>query len=213
MEITELEAWLWATPNSRRVSLLLEELGLSYQVHPVNIRKQEQFAPDILALNPYGKLPILRWREGGRQQVMSESGAILLCFAEQSGQFLPPAGEARAQVLQWFMFAMTSLGPMTGQAHHWTALAPEKPQAAQQHSLALARRAYGVLHGHLAQGEGFLAGEFSLADIAAYPWVAVHDWAQIDLADYPAIAAWMARVEARRATARGMAVPHGARLE
>jgi GST-like protein len=218
MDITELEAWLWATPNSRRVSLLLEELGLSYHVHPVNIRRQEQFAPDILALNPYGKLPILRWREGGEHRVMSESGAILLYFAEQSGRLLPSDGKARAQALQWFMFAMTSLGPMTGQAHHWTELASEKPLAAQQHSLALARRAYGVLEGHLApnhraQGEGFLAGAFSLADIAAYPWVAVHDWAQIDLADYPAIAAWMARVEERPATARGMAVPHGARLE
>ena len=213
MPVDHLEAWLWATPNSRRVSLLFAELGLEYRVHPVNIRQREQFAPEVLALNPYGKLPIVRWREAGEERVLTESGAILLHFGAAVPALFPGEGMARAEVLQWFMFAMTSLGPMTGQAHHWTELAPEKPPAARAHSVALARRAYDVLEARLEETGAFLAGAHSLADIAAYPWVAVHDWAAIELADFPATAAWLDRVAARPATAAGMAVPHGARLE
>lgn len=213
MDFERLEAWLWATPNSRRVSLLFAELGLDYVVHPVNIRQREQFAPEILALNPYGKLPIVRWRGTGEVRVLNESGAILLHFGEASGELFPASSALRAEVLQWLMFALTSLGPMTGQAHHWTQLAPEKPAVARDHSLALVRRAFGVLEARLAATGDCLAGTFSLADIAAYPWVAVHDWAAIDLAEYPATADWTARIAARPATARGMAVPEGARLE
>lgn len=213
MDIADLEAWLWATPNSRRVSILFEELGLEYAVHPVNIRRKEQFAPEILALNPYGKLPIVRWREGGQTRVLTESGAILLHFGTAAPALLPQDGASRARVLQWLMFAMTSLGPMTGQAHHWTELAAEKSPVAEAHSLAAVNRAYRVLEQQLTDtGEG-LAGGYSLADIAAYPWVAVHEWARIALADYPAISAWLDRMATHPAVLRGMAVPQGARLE
>lgn len=210
--VTALEAYLWATPNSRRVSILFEELGLEYRVHPVNIRAREQFEPAILALNPYGKVPIVTWDEQGERHVMSESGAILLHFGARDPALLPPAGAAREAVLVWLMMAMTSLGPMTGNAHHWTDLAPERPDVAIAHHTALVRRAYDAVEQQL-QRYAFLAGEaFSLADIAALPWIAVHDWAAIKLSDYPAISQWMALVEQRPAVMRGMQMPRGVRL-
>lgn len=206
-EIGALEAYVWATPNSRRVSILFEELGLKYKVHPVNIRAREQFAPEILALNPYGKLPIVTWSEQGEQHVLSESGAILLHFGQHDPGILPDGGAAREAVLMWMMMAMTSLGPMTGNAHHWTSLAPERSDIAIQHHLALVHRAYAVLEQQLT-GHEYLAGEhYTLADISAYPWVAVHDWAKIDLAEFPAMARWLAQVGQRPAVVRGMLVP------
>jgi GST-like protein len=207
--IEALEVYLWATPNSRRVSILFEELGLEYSVHPVNIRAREQFAPEILSLNPHAKLPIVTWREEGEQHVMTESGAILLHFGQRETAILPDGGAAREAVLVWLMMAMTSLGPMTGNAHHWTSLAQERPAVAIAHHRALVRRAYAVLDQRLADHD-YLAGDiYSLADIAAYPWVAVYDWAAIDLADFPAIARWLARVGQRAAVQRGMLIPHG----
>lgn len=212
MEIDALEAYLWATPNSRRISILFEELGLAYKVHPINIRAREQFAPEILALNPYGKLPIVTWRERGEQHVMAESGAILLHFGEADPAILPASGASREAVLVWLMMAMTSIGPMTGSAHHWTSLAPERSDIAMQHHLALVGRAYAVLEQRLTQCD-YLAGEsYSLADIAAFPWVAVHDWAHIDLAEFPAVGRWLARVGERPAVSRAMTVPQGASL-
>jgi GST-like protein len=207
-----LEAWLWATPNSNRVSILFEELGLDYAVHGVNIRRKEQFAPAILAMNPYGKIPIVRWRDAEGEHVLFESGAILLDFAERHGALLPASGAPRRSALAWLMVALTGLGPMTGQAHHWTDLAPEKPEAAIAHTVGAVRRIYALLEQRLA-AEAYLAGEYSIADIAAYPWIARSDWARLDLADYPHLARWRDRLAARPAVARGMAVPHGARLE
>jgi GST-like protein len=200
----------WATPNSQRVSILLEELGLTYQVTPVNIRAREQFAPEILALNPYGKIPILV--EDGAPPLF-ESGAILLHLAEAHGRLLPASGPARAVALAWLMVVLTSIGPFTGQAHHWTALAPEKPEAARRHTVALVARAYGVLEARLAASP-FLAGpEYGLADIAAFPWIARHGWAEQRLEHFPALARWFATIGVRPAVLRGMQVPAGARLD
>jgi GST-like protein len=202
----------WATPNSQRVSILLEELGLDYAVRGVNIRAGEQRAPEILALNPYGKVPILvERRDGVAPLVLFESGAILLHLAETHGRLLP-AGEARAATLAWLMVALTSLGPMTGQAHHWTELAPDKPAAASAHHVGLVTRVYRLLEARLAAVPYLAGAEYTLADIAAYPWVARHGWAAQSLADYPAVAGWFARLGERPAVARGMAVPAGARL-
>lgn len=196
----------WATPNSQRVSIMLEECGLSYAVTGVNIRAREQFAPAILALNPYGKIPILV--EDGR--AIFESGAILLHLAEKHGLLW---GEDRATTLSWLMVALTSLGPFTGQAHHWTELAPEKPEAARAHTTALVDRVYRVLDGRLA-AVPYLAGtECSIADVAAYPWVAKHRWAARELSATPHLAAWFERMGERPAVQRGMRVPEGARLE
>jgi GSH-dependent disulfide-bond oxidoreductase len=198
----------WATPNSQRVAILLEELGLPYEARGVNIRKREQFAPEILALNPYGKVPILV--EDG--VAMFESGAILLHLAEREGRFWPAPGPARAAALPWLMMVLTALGPYTGQAHHWTELAPEKPEAARAHAVALVARLYAVLEDRLARS-AHLAGEaYTIADIAAWPWIAKHAWAEQDLARTPALAAWFARIGERAAVQRGMRVPEGAVL-
>lgn len=210
--VSQLEAYLWATPNARRVSILFEELGLGYTVHGINIRARQQFSPEILALNPYGKIPVVTWVEDGERRTMFESGAILLAFGSHDSSLLPPCGSGRDLVLTWFMVAMTSIGPMTGNAHHWTALAPDRPAAATAHHVALVERAYALLEQRLADHD-YLAADYSIADIAAYPWIAVHDWANIELGEYPAIERWFGRVGARPAVARGMQVPRGAKLE
>ena len=201
----------WATPNSQRVSIMLEELGLPYEVRPVNIRAREQFAPEIVALNPYGKIPILV--EGGKPPLF-ESGAILLQLAETHGRFLPPPGDpARAETLAWLMVALTSLGPFTGQAHHWTGLAPEKPEAARRHTVGLVERVYRLLDLRLG-AMPFLAGEvYSIADIAAFPWVAKRHWAEMTLEAWPHLARWFAEVAARPSVIRGMNVPAGVTLD
>ncbi len=204
----------WATPNSNRVTVMLEECGLDYAVHGVNIRKREQFAPEILALNPYGKVPILveDAEDGAAPLVLFESGAILFHLAETQGVLLPREAPARAEVMAWLMVALTSLGPYTGQAHHWTELAPEKPDAARAYSLGLVERVYRLLDGRLAQVP-FLGGEaYSVADVAAYPWVARAGWAERRIADTPNLARWFAEVGARPAVQRGMAQPEGAVL-
>lgn len=207
----ERRFYAWATPNSQRVSIMLEELGLPYEVRPVNIRAREQFAPEVVALNPYGKIPILV--EEGRPPLF-ESGAILLHLAETHGRFLPPAGDpARAETLAWMMVALTSVGPFTGQAHHWTGLAPEKPEAARRHTVGLVERVYRLLDSRLGATR-FLAGdEYSIADIAAFPWVAKKHWAEMTLDDRPHLARWFADTATRPAVMRGMNVPAGVTLD
>lgn len=197
---------MWATPNSRRVSIMLEELGLSFKVRPVNIRVGEQHHPEVVALNPFAKVPIIVWHEDGGRKVLFESGAILTSFAERYGRFLPTARNDRDVALAWFMVALTSLGPLTGQAHHWSTLAPEKPPAALEHHVSLIERVYRLLDARL-QGRSFLADRYSIADIAAYPWVSVSDWATLKLGDYPNLSQWYERIGARPAVARGMALP------
>ena len=204
----------WATPNSNRVTVMLEECGLDYAVRGVNIRKREQLAPEILALNPYGKVPILveDAGDGSAPLVLFESGAILLHLAETQGVLLPHEPRARAEVMAWLMVALTSLGPYTGQAHHWTELAPEKPDAARAYSVALVDRVYRLLDGRLSQAS-FLGGDaYSVADVAAFPWVARAGWAERRIEDTPNLARWFAEVGARPAVQRGMAKPEGAVL-
>ena len=209
----ELEAYLWATPNSNRVSILFEELGLRYRVHGVNIRAREQFAPEILALNPYGKIPIVDIGEGAARQVLFESGAILIHFAERHRRLLPATDPARGEVLTWLMVVLTGLGPMMGQAHHWTELAPERPEAARRHTVSMVERVYWLLEGRLAAARYLAGGDYGIADIAAFPWIARHGWATLRLEDFPAVARWFAAVGDRPGVQRGMQVPAGARLE
>ena len=204
----------WATPNSQRVSILLEELGLRYTAHGVNIRARAQFAPEILALNPYGKIPILREQSDGEPPlVLFESGAILVHLAERHSAFLPASGPARAETLAWLMVVLTSLGPMTGQAHHWTELAPEPSDVALRQTVALVDRVYRLLEGRLDAHRYLACDAFSIADIAAYPWIARHAWALQSLDTHRSLARWFAEIGARPAVRCGMAVPAGARLE
>ncbi len=208
----DLKAWLWATPNSNRISILFEELGLDYAVVPINIRRGEQHAPDVVARNPYGKVPIVSWNDASGERVLFESGAILLDFAQRHGRLLPETGQARSETLAWLMVALTGLGPAMGQAHHWTDLAPSKPEEARAHSVGLVRRAYIVLEKRLSEVQ-YLGGTYSIADIAAFPWISRSNWATLKLQDFPHLARWHDRVASRPAVVIGMSKPEGAVLQ
>ncbi|MBF0307417.1 MAG: glutathione S-transferase N-terminal domain-containing protein [Alphaproteobacteria bacterium] len=200
----------FGTPNGKKVSVMLEEVGLPYRAHSVDITKGEQFAPDYLAVNPNGKIPAIGDPDGpdGRPIALFESGAILIYLAEKTGQLLPPAGSRqRWEALQWLMWQMGGVGPMFGQNHHFRRYAPEPiPYAIERYGNET-RRLYGVLDRRLAE-VAYVAGEdYGIADIAIYPWVARHDWQAIDLAELPNVARWFQAISARPAVQRGMAVP------
>lgn len=211
-KMDDLTLYMWATPNSRRVSILFEELGLAYDVKGINIRAKEQFAENFLALNPFGKVPVVVWTEKGHRRILFESGAILTCFAETDSQFLPSAGSERDAVITWLMVVLTSLGPLSGQAHHWSALAPVKSAAALKHHVALVERVYRLLDDRLAD-RPYFADEYSIADIAAYPWIHVYDWTTLELADFPNLSRWHENIGARPAVSRAMTLPQGAHLD
>ena len=203
-----IELYTWGTPNGRKVSILLEELGLPYQTFPVDITKDEQFAPEFLAISPNNKIPAITDPDGpdGLPLHLFESGAILIYLAEKHGRFLPKEGRGRAEVLQWLMWQMGGFGPMLGQAHHFRRFAPEQvPYAVNRYSKE-AERLYGVLEKQL-MGRDFVAGDYSIADMAIYPWTQRYDWQGIDLAAYPAIEAWCTRMAARPAVVKGMLIP------
>jgi GST-like protein len=198
----------WTTPNGRKVSIMLEETGLAYRVTPVNIGKGEQFAPDFLAISPNNRIPAIVDHDGpqGKPMPLFESGAILLYLAYKTGKFLPTDVAQQFQVVQWLMFQMGGIGPMLGQAHHFLRAAPEPVPYAIERYTTEARRLYKVLDQQL-QGQPYLAGDYSIADIATYPWIARHEWHKVDLADFPAVQQWFGRVGARPAVQKGMAVP------
>ncbi|KZE33512.1 glutathione S-transferase family protein [Crenobacter luteus] len=200
--------YTWGTPNGRKISIALEELGLAYEVKPVDIGANAQFAPDFLAISPNNKIPAIVDADGpgGAPIGVFESGAILIYLAEKTGRLLPADGAARYAALQWLMFQMGGFGPFLGQAHHFNRFAPEAVPYAQQRYNAEAQRLYGVLNAAL-DGRDFVAGEFSIADIALYPWAARHEWQSVRLADFPNVARWFAALSQRPAFVRGMAVP------
>lgn len=204
-----IHLYTWRTPNGRKVSILLEETGLPYIVHPVNIGEGEQFKPEFLALNPNGKIPAIVDEDGpgGGAFSLFESGAILIYLAEKSGMFLPSAPRSRYSVLQWLMFQMGGVGPFFGQAHHFLRYAPEPIPYAIERYRKETRRLYGVMDGELAK-RAYLAGEaYTIADIATYPWVARHEWHQVELGDFPHVKRWFDAISARPAVQRGMKVP------
>ena len=198
----------WTTPNGRKVSIMLEETGLPYRVLPVDIGKGEQFAPAFLSISPNNRIPAIVDADGpgGQPLALFESGAILLYLAHKTGRFLPTDTAQQFRAIQWLMFQMGGVGPMFGQAHHFLRAAPEPvPYAIQRYSTEV-QRLYRVLEGHL-QGRDYLADDYSVADIATYPWVARHEWHRVALTDFPAVQRWFERVGQRRAVQRGMAVP------
>jgi len=200
--------YTWSTPNGRKVSIMLEECGLPYGVKTVDITRGEQAHPDFVAINPNSKIPAIVDTDGpdGAPITLFESGAILVYLAAKTGKFLPASERGKYAALQWLMFQMGGVGPMFGQAHHFLRFAPEPlPYAIKRYSAETARL-YGVLDKRLGEAE-YLAGEYSIADIATYPWVARHEWQKIALADYPNVARWFAAIGARPAVQRGMAVP------
>jgi GST-like protein len=203
--------YTWSTPNGRKVSILLEELGLAYRVHPVDIGKGEQFRPDYLKINPNGKIPAIVDPEGpdGRPVAMMESGAILLYLAEKTGRLLPQSARGRCEVLQWLMFQMGGVGPIFGQVHHFLRAAKEPVPYAIERYVRETRRLYGVLDARLSERD-YLAGDYSIADIATYPWVARYEWHKTDLGDFPNVKRWFEAISARPAVQRGMNVPAAA---
>jgi GSH-dependent disulfide-bond oxidoreductase len=203
-----IELYTWSTPNGRKASIMLEEVGLPYSVHPVNIVKDEQFRPEFLALSPNNKIPAIVDPDGpgGRRFSLFESGAILIYLGEKTGRFIPKDPATRYIALQWLMFQMGGLGPMLGQTHHFLRAAPEPVPYAIKRYKDETRRLYGVLDKRLGEAE-YLAGEYSIADIASYPWVARYEWHQIDLVDFPNVKRWFDVIGARPAVERGMKVP------
>jgi GST-like protein len=203
-----IELYTWTTPNGRKVSIMLEECGLPYRVHKVNIgTNAEQFTPEYLKINPNGKIPSIVDPEGpgGKPYAMMESGAILIYLADKTGKFFPE--KTKYDVLQWLMFQMGGVGPMFGQAHHFMRAKKDAIPYGSERYGAEAKRLYAVMDRQL-QKNRFISGtEYTIADIATYPWVARHEWHRVELAQFPSVKRWYDEVGARPAVARGMAVP------
>ena len=203
-----IEVYSWPTPNGHKVHIMLEECGLPYRVHPVDIGAGAQFEPGFLAISPNNKIPAITDPDGPEGSPISlfESGAILLYLAGKTGRFLPTGTAARYEVLQWLMFQMGGVGPMLGQAHHFRIYAPEKIPYAVDRYTNEARRLYGVMDRRLAQSTYLGGPEYSIADIAVYPWLRSWKNQGIDWNDFPHLRAWFDAVGARPAVQRGCEV-------
>lgn len=202
-----IQLYTWATPNGKKVSIMLEEIELPYEVHPVNLGQREQFKPEYLAINPNNKIPAIVDTDGPEDKPLTlfESGAILMYLAEKSGKLFPQETRKRYEVIQWLMFQMGGVGPMFGQANYFFKLAEKVPYAVERfHKEAL--RLYRVLDKELEHKE-FLAGSYSIADIATYPWVGRHEGHNVNLEAFPNVKRWFDAISARPAVKRGMAVP------
>jgi len=203
-----IDLYTWGTPNGRKVSIMLEEVGLPYTVHRIDISKNDQFTPEFIAINPNSKIPAIVDGEGpgGKQLAIFESGAILIYLAEKTGQLMPREVVARLETLEWLMFQMAGVGPMFGQRHHFARFAPEKvPYAIDRYTREVSRL-YGVLDRQL-EGRQYIAGEFSIADIATYQWVARWEWHDVAWSRFPHVERWFKALSARPAVQRCMAVP------
>ena len=203
-----IDLYFWPTPNGKKATIFLEEAGLPYDLVPVDITAGEQFDEEFLKISPNNKMPAIVDPEGPDGEPISvfESGAILLYLAEKTGRFLPQPVRGRYEALQWLMFQMSSVGPMLGQAHHFRQYAPEQIRYAIERYTNEATRLYGVMDEHLSEVEHFAGGEYSIADMAIYPWVASHERQGQEIEDYPNLERWYQRIEARPAVRRAMEV-------
>ncbi len=199
-----IDLYTWTTPNGRKASIFLEELGVPYEAHPIDIMKDDQFAPDFLKIAPNNKIPAIVDRDNG--MTLMESGAILIYLADKHGRFLPMDGEPRYRVLEWLMWQMGGIGPFLGQAHHFLQFNKGKAPYAEERYRKEARRLYGVLDRRL-EGRGFLADEYSIADIATWPWITRFAWQDIDLNDFPNVKRWYVEIAGRPAVQKGYHVP------
>ena len=203
-----IEFHTWNTPNGRKISVALEEMGLPYTVHPVNISKNEQFAPDFLKISPNNRIPAIVDPDGpdGKPISVFESGAILIYLAEKTGKFLAPKGAARVAALEWLMWQMGGFGPMPGQVHHFLQVQNEQDKRyGLERYTKETRRLYGVLDKQLA-GREYVAGDCSIADFAILGWAWRHERHLVDLADFPNVQRWYGTIMARPATKRGFEV-------
>jgi GST-like protein len=202
-----IQLYTWGTPNGKKVAIMLEEIGIPYEVHAINIGQGDQFKPEYLAINPNNKIPSIIDPDGpgGKAFTLFESGAILMYLAEKSGKLWPADVRQRYTVIQWLMFQMGGVGPMFGQANYFYRLEEKVPFAIERfHKEAL--RLYGVLEKALGE-RPYLAGEYSIADIATYPWVWRHEMHHVKLEEFPHVKRWYDAISDRPAVKRGMEIP------
>ncbi|MEH2120017.1 glutathione binding-like protein [Nostoc sp.] len=199
-----IDLYYWTTPNGHKITIFLEEVGLPYTINPVNIGAGEQFKPEFLKISPNNRMPAIVDHEpadGSAPISVFESGAILLYLAEKTGKLIPQDLRQRTKVLEWLFWQMAGLGPMAGQNHHFSAYAPEKIEYAINRYVNETGRLYAVLNKQLADKE-FVAGDYSIADIAAYPWIVPHERQSQNLEDFPHLKRWFETIKARPATIR-----------
>ena len=203
-----IDLYTWPTPNGHKIHIMLEETGLPYRVHPVNIGAGDQFKPEFLKISPNNKMPAMIDSDGpdGKPISMFESGAMLLYLASKTGKFLPEDIRDRWSVLQWLMFQMGSVGPMLGQAHHFLVYAPEKIPYAMQRYSKEANRLYGVMDRRLAESKFIACNEYTIADIAIMPWLRSYKNQGVEMEEYPQVKRWFDGIAARPAVQRGVAV-------
>jgi GSH-dependent disulfide-bond oxidoreductase len=208
-----IQVYSWPTPNGHKVHIMLEECGLAYRVHPVDIGAGDQFAPAFLAISPNNKIPAITDPDGPGGQPISlfESGAILLYLASKAARLLPADVAAKYEVLQWLMFQMGGVGPMLGQAHHFRIYAPEKIPYAIDRYTNEAKRLYGVINKRLAHATYLGGNEYSIADIAVFPWLRSWKNQGVQMGDYPHLKGWFDEIARRPAVQRGLEVLAGAR--
>ncbi len=199
-----IDLYTWGTPNGRKVSIMLEEIGLAYQVHPIDIMRDQQFSPDFLAVSPNNKIPAIVDRDQGIS--LMESGAVLLYLADKSGRLIPGDTAGRYAVTEWLMWQMGGLGPMLGQAHHFLHFNPGKAPYAEQRYAKEAQRLYGVLDRRL-KDRAFICDAYSIADIACWPWISRYEWQGIEMAQFPNVRRWYLEIAAREAVIKGYKVP------
>ncbi len=204
-----IDLYTWPTPNGHKIHIMLEECALPYAVHAVDIGAGEQFDPEFLAISPNNKIPAIIDSAGpdGKPFTLFESGAILLYLAGKTGRFLPRSERGKYRTLEWLMFQMGGFGPMLGQAHHFRIYAPERIEYAYQRYTREAQRLYGVIDRQLAQTGAFVAGrQYTIADMAIWPWARSHANQGVDFADYPHVGAWFERIAARPAVKRAVKI-------
>lgn len=199
-----IDLYTWTTPNGRKVSIMLEELGVEYNVHPINIGEGDQKTPEFLKIGPNNKIPVIVDSDTGIS--VMETGAIMIYLAEKYGKFLPTDPKKKTEVMEWLMWQMGGLGPMLGQAHHFLRFNPGKAPYAEERFAAEVKRLYGVLNTRL-EGRDYICDEYTIADMACWPWVSRYEWQGVDLADYPNVRAWYQRLLAREAVQKGYQVP------
>lgn len=202
-----IDLYYWTTPNGHKISIALEEMGLEYQVFPINILDNDQFQPDFLRISPNNKIPAIVDQNGPHGEAISifESGAILQYLGRKTGMFYPVDEQQRVEVEQWLMWQMGGFGPMLGQNHHFSQFAAEKIPYAIERYINETKRLYGVLNTQLT-GQKYVAGEYSIADMAILPWILSYAWQQIQIDDYPYVKDYMQRLTARPAVQRALAI-------
>ena len=203
-DLAVIDLYTWTTPNGRKASIALEELAIPYETHTVDIGKEEQFKPEFLKISPNNRIPAIVDRDNGFS--LMESGAILIYLAEKAGKLLPADYLTRMRVIEWLMWQMGGVGPMLGQAHHFLKYNRGKAPYAEERYLKEAQRLYGVLDRRLADHE-FMVDEYSIADIATWPWISRYEWQTIDLNAYPNVKRWYVAIANRPAVKKGYDVP------